>query len=359
MIYGLILAGGSGERLYPLSRINRPKQFLNLVNGNTFLYNTICRVSNIISKENLYVTTNVNYLKYVIEESKGIVNQENIISEPLNKETAVCIALASIKILKKDRNAVVLVFPSDHYIEMNQGFYDILNYVGDICVKKNGILMIGVKPKKPKTCYGYIHLSDKFKSINTNQYIYKVDKFIEKPDYQLAESMLMNGKYLWNSGIFCFRADVYLREVKIYLPEIYQGMCKIYKSLGNNDEEDVIKNVYKDIEGISIDYGIMNKSNNLYAIVANFYWDDMGSFDSLYKILSRSGENLSGRNVVLRESENCIVFGDDNLVLAFGLKNLIIVNTGDVTLIMDKYRENEIKDLFKLLKNEDKFEKFI
>lgn len=358
MIYGLILAGGNGERLYPLSRIDKPKQFLNLIDGRTLLYNTICRVSNIVSKENLYISTNIKYFKYVIEESKGIVNPSNIISEPLNKETAVCVALASTKILKKDRNAIILVFPSDHYIESCDGFYDILDYVNNICVDKNGILMFGVKPEIPKTGYGYIHLGDKLRLINMNKYVYKVDKFIEKPNYQLAKNM-MNGNYLWNSGIFCFRADVYLEEVKKYLPEIYDGMCKIYNGLGSNNEYNIINDVYKNIEAISIDYGIMYRSKNAYVALADFYWDDIGTFDSLSKTLDKDGKNLVKGNVFLKESENCLVFGNDNLVLTLGVKDLIIVNTDDVILIMNKYKEQEIKHLFQLLKNEDRFMNFI
>lgn len=361
MTYGLVLAGGKGSRLYPLSRVNRPKQFLDIINNKTLLHNTLCRISNIIDNENLYIITNKEYKSQVAVESKKFISESNIIVEPSNKETAVCIALAAIKLLKKDKDAVILIFPSDHYIEVSNLFYNILNCAIDISNKKRGLITIGIKPKNPQTGYGYIQTG---KLINcgiefSDLCVYKVERFIEKPSYEIAKDFILKGSYLWNSGIFCFRADVYLRELEKYLPKIYKGMIDIYKSIGEKDEEIVINKIYNQLEGISIDFGIMQKTRKAYVISGDFYWDDIGSFTSLIRTLKKDGKNFIKGNVLSEDSENCLVFGNDNLVITFGVKDLIVVNTGDVILIMNKTKEQEVKYLFELLKNKEQFSDFI
>lgn len=361
MVYGLVLAGGSGSRLYPLSRSNTPKQFLKVLNEKTLLYNTLDRVSKIIKGDNLYIITNKEYESKVVLESEKFVSKDNVIIEPFNKETAVCISLAAVKLLKKDKDAVMLVVPSDHYIELSDVFYDCLNCAIDVAYKKRGIVTIGIEPTFPQTGYGYIQAGKlinsgmKFPDLN----IYKVERFIEKPSYELAKDFVINGNYLWNSGMFCFRVDVYLRELEKYLPKIYKGMMDIYKTLGEEKEQEVINNIYEKLEGISIDFGIMQKTRKAQVISGDFYWDDIGSFSSLKRILKKDGNNFVKGNVLLEDSENCLIFGNNNLIITFGVDDLIVVNTDDVTLIIDRKREQEIKNLFKLLKNDVKFKDFI
>lgn len=361
MTYGLVLAGGKGSRLYPLSRVHRPKQFLDIINNETLLHNTLSRISNFIENKNLYIVTNKEYKENVILESKNFISEDNIIVEPLNKETAVCIALVAVKLLKKDKDAVILIFPSDHYIELSDNFYNILNCAIDISNKKRGLITVGIKPNKPQTGYGYIQIGEEinYGSKSSNYCIYKVERFIEKPSYEIAKDFILSGNYLWNSGIFCFRADVYLRELEKYLPKIYKGMIDIYKVIGEEEEEMVINNIYNHLDGISIDFGIMQKTRKAYVVSGDFYWDDIGSFTSLTRILEKDGRNFIKGNVLLEDSENCLIFGNDNLVITFGVKDLIIVNTGDVILIMDKKREQEVKYLFDLLKSKHQFKDFI
>ena len=361
MIYGLILAGGNGSRLYPLSRVNKPKQFLNILNEETLLHNTLSRISKIVCNENLYIITNKEYKENILLDSEKFIDVNNIIIEPFNKETAVCIALAAIKLLKKDKDATMLVFPSDHYIEISDAFYKCIKSAVDVSTKKRGIVTIGIEPTIPQTGYGYIQAGKLINSgINfSNLNIYKVERFIEKPSYELAKDFIISGNYLWNSGIFCFRVDVYLRELEKYLPKIYKGMMEIYKSLGEENEKEVINKIYKELEGISIDFGIMQKTRKAYVVAGDFYWDDIGSFTSLKRTLKKQGKNFTKGNILSEDSENCLIFGNDNLVITFGVKDLIVVNTDDVTLIMDKKREQEVKNLFRLLKDNIKFKKFI
>ncbi len=361
MIYGLILAGGKGSRLYPLSRVNKPKQFLDIIDNKTLLKCTINRACSIIDSQNIYIVTNNEYRDKLVCECSDSISEENIIVEPLNKETAVCISLAAVKLLKKDKDAIIFVFPSDHYIDSSHNFLNVANCALEFANKKRGLVTIGIKPIEPKTGYGYIQIGDPIKnSYNLNNInSYKVERFIEKPSYEIAKDFILNGNYFWNSGMFCFRADVYLRELEKYLPKIYKGMMQIYKSLGEKDENLVINNIYRQLDGISIDFGIMQKTRKAYVISGNFVWDDIGSFTSLVRILEKRGNNFIKGNVLSEDSENCLVFGDKNLTIIFGVKDLIVVNTSDVILIIDKNREQEVKYLFELLKNNEKFNEFI
>lgn len=266
-----------------------------------------------------------------------------------------------LDIQKKDKDAIMLIFPSDHYIEVSNDFYNILNCAINVSNKKRGLVTIGIQASTPQTGYGYIQIG---KSINcgeefSNLNIHKVERFIEKPSYEIAKDFILNGRYLWNSGIFCFRADVYLRELEKYLPKIYRGMIKIYESIDEKDEELIIDKIYNQLDGISIDFGIMQKTRKAYVICGDFYWDDIGSFTSLTKILKQEGENYLRGNVLLEDSKNCLVFGNDNLIINFGVQDLIIVNTEDVILIMDRKREQEVKYLFDLLNRRNEFKKFI
>ncbi len=203
MLYALILAGGKGTRLYPLSRSDNPKQFLKLMNNKSFLRNTVDRIKPIINKENIYVVTNEEYLGKIKDELPEI-NEENIFVEPENKETATCIGLSAIKLLKKDKDAVMLVLPSDHYIEGEKQFLDTLNQAVEIAEKRRGLVTIGVNPTRPETGYGYIEMGQR---INGEIATYKIERFTEKPNIEVAKDFLLKGTYLWNSGMFIWRAD--------------------------------------------------------------------------------------------------------------------------------------------------------
>lgn len=358
MTYGLILAGGRGLRLYPLSRSNKPKQFLDILEGKSLLRNTLERVSKVIDSNKIYIVTNKDFKKDVIIESSKFIDKDNIIIEPDNKETAVCIALACVQLLKKDKDANIMIFPSDHYIESSNGFYDVINEAVRISNKKRGLITIGIKPNEPKTGYGYIQTGKKINTLN-NIDVYKVDHFIEKPNFEIAKDFILKGNYLWNSGIFCFRADIYLRELEKYLPKIYSSMMEIYKSIGEKNQDLVINQIYPKLDGISIDFGIMQKTRRAYVIQGNFNWDDIGSFTSLKKILKSDNKNFITGKVLCQDSENCIVFGSKNLTITFGVKDLIVVNTDDVLLILDKNKEQEVKYISDILKGNEEFNKFI
>ena len=332
MIYALILAGGKGTRLYPLSRANQPKQFLKVINNKSFLVNTVERITPLIKKDNIYVITNQDYLSKIRGELSD-VNSKNIFTEPENKETATCIGLSAIKLLKKDNDAVMVVLPSDHHIEGQKAYLDTLSEAIEIANRRRGIVTIGINPTRPETGYGYI---------------------------EVAKDFLLKGTYLWNSGMFVFRADVILREIEKYLPKMYKSLMNIYQHIGEEDEEEVTREEYGLIDGISIDFGVMQRTRKAYVIKGDFKWDDIGSFNALSRYLNEYRNNKISNNVYIQDCENCSIFGgNEKLIIGFGVKDLVVVDAGDVILVMDKDKDQEIKHLLNDINETPEFGAFI
>lgn len=355
MIYGLILAGGKGSRLYPLSRADQPKQFLKLINNKSFLVNTVDRIIPLIDKDNIYVVTNTDYKDKVKEELVGI-KEENIFVEPANKETATCIGLSAVKLLKQDANAIMVVLPSDHYIQGEKNYIDTLSQAIEMANKRRCIVTLGIEPSRPETGYGYIEMGER---TNGNIPAYKIARFTEKPNSEVAKDFILKGTYLWNSGMFIFRADVILREIEKYLPKLHKSLMEIYKNLGEEKENEVVEKQYELIDGISIDFGVMQRTRKAYVIKCDFNWDDMGSFGALSRLLDTYRNNSISKNVYVDDCENCSIFGDKNLIIGFGIKDLVVVDAGDVILVMDKNKDQEIKHLLNKLNEEEQFNKFL
>lgn len=355
MIYGLILAGGKGSRLYPLSRADQPKQFLKLINNKSFLVNTVDRIIPLIDKDNIYVVTNTDYKEKVKDELVGI-KAENIFVEPANKETATCIGLSAVKLLKQDANAIMVVLPSDHYIQGEKNYIDTLSQGIEMANKRRCIVTLGIEPSRPETGYGYIEMGER---TNGSIPTYRIARFTEKPNSEVAKDFILKGTYLWNSGMFIFRADVILREIEKYLPKLHKSLMEIYKNLGEEKEDEIIKEQYELIDGISIDFGVMQRTRKAYVIKCDFNWDDMGSFGALSRLLDTYRNNSISKNVYVDDCENCSIFGDKNLIIGFGIKDLVVVDAGDVILVMDKNKDQEIKHLLNKLNEEKQFNKFL
>lgn len=346
----VIMAGGKGERFWPKSRINLPKQFLSLTDdGKSMIQHTVERVKNLVDIENIYVVTNEMY-KNLVSEHIPDIPEANIIIEPAAKNTAPCIGLAAVHIAKKDINSKMIILPSDHLIKFNEIFIDTLKTALDVVEKGDNLATIGITPNYPETGYGYINFT-KGESFKDSTNIYEVLRFVEKPNLEKAKEYLTSGQYLWNSGMFVWKASTILKNFKEYLPEIYEGLQKIGKSINTGKYEEVLKKEFLNLPSESIDYGIMEKAKNIYVIPGNFGWDDVGSWLSLERInkTNQDGNVITG-NVISIKTKNTIIQGSDKLIATIGLEDIVVVDTDDVTLICHKNNTQEVKEIISNLR---------
>lgn len=343
----LIMAGGRGERFWPKSRKSLPKQFLSLTDdGRTMIQLTVERIRPLIDLEDIYISTNRAYRGLVMEQLPGIP-PENILCEPVGRNTAPCIGLGAVHIAKKYEDAVMMVLPSDHLIKYNQMFLNALKDGCSIAEKGKNLVTIGITPDYPETGYGYI----KFLPQQADGNAYAVDRFVEKPDMETAKEYLESEEYLWNSGMFIWKVSTILDNMKSMLPDLHQGLLNIAEAIGTDKQEMVLEKVFPELESVSIDYGVMEKAENIFILPGVFGWDDVGSWLAVERIQksNESGNVVTG-NIITINSKNNIIQGGKKLIAAVGLENLIIVDTEDATLICDKGNTPDIKLVLENLK---------
>ncbi|EHI56480.1 hypothetical protein HMPREF9333_00342 [Johnsonella ignava ATCC 51276] len=343
----LIMAGGRGERFWPKSRKSLPKQFLSLTgDGRTMIQLTVERLMPLVALEDIYIVTNREYKDIVLEQIKGIP-AKNVLCEPSSKNTAPCIGFGAMYIEKLYNDAVMYVLPSDHQIKFTQIFLSALSDASDIAVKNSNLVTIGINPDYPETGYGYI----KFNPGITDGRAYMVDSFVEKPGIDLAKEYIASEEYLWNSGMFTWKVSSILKSIKEFMPDTYERLKTIQASMDNVDSEKVIEKEYSLIEAKSIDYGIMEKANNIYVVPGSFGWDDVGSWLALER-LQKSNEfgNVVTGDVISVNTENCIIQGEDKLIATVGLRDAIVVDTKDAILICNKDNAGDIKKVIENLK---------
>ncbi len=343
----LIMAGGRGERFWPKSRRNMPKQFLSLTDdGKTMIQLTVERILPIVDMQDIYISTNKDYAPLVAEQLPDIP-KENILCEPIGRNTAPCIALGAAHIVKKYEDAIMIVLPSDHLIKYNKMFLSALREGSQLAEEKSSLVTIGIAPDYPETGYGYI----KFKGDVCIGTAFEVDGFVEKPTLELAKEYLASDEYLWNSGMFLWKATTILSRFKQLLPDAYDCLMEIKDAIGTSMEAEVLNRIFPTFPSISIDYGIMEKSKNIFTIPGTFGWDDVGSWLSLGRIrTTNENGNIINGNVLSINTDNCIIEGSDKLIATIGLEDLIIVDTEDAILICDKTKTNDIKKVLENLK---------
>ena len=356
MISVVIMAGGKGERFWPKSRTNLPKQFLSLTNdGKSMIQHTVERLEGLVELENVYVVTNKLYEDLIVEHIPNLP-LENIIIEPEAKNTAPCIGLAAIYIAKKNPESKMIVLPSDHLIKFNEIFLDTLRSALEVVEDDGNIVTIGITPNYPETGYGYINFK---KGVSPHEITnaYEVLRFVEKPDLERAKQYLTSGEYLWNSGMFIWKVSTILKCFEDLLPEIYTGLKEIEDTISTDKYSDTLIKVFSEIPSESIDYGIMEKAKNIYVIPGNFGWDDVGSWLSLERInnTNQDGNIISG-NVVTVKTKNSIIQGSKKLIATIGLEDIIIVDTDDALLICNKDNTQEVKEVIANLKASNKTE---
>lgn len=341
--YVAIIAGGIGSRFWPKSRMSYPKQFLDILNtGKTLIQYTFERFEQFIPKENIFIVTSGEYAS-IVKNQLPDINDNNIVSEPSRKNTAPCIAFISFKILQDNPDATLIIAPADHLILDNTAFQLTCIKAIQFAETNDALVTLGIKPTYPNTGYGYIQHEGE--SVGNN--IYKVKTFTEKPNLELAKTFLMSGDFLWNAGIFIWKAESIIQAFELLHPELYEIFSTEKESFNTQNEKDAIERIYPLCASISIDYAIMEKADNVFVIPSSFGWSDLGTWASAYDNLEKDylGNAIAGDKVMVVDSTQCMISAPhDKLLLLQGLNDFIIVDTNDVLLICKKDKEQEIKE---------------
>jgi len=353
--YAVIMAGGIGSRFWPMSKESRPKQFIDILGtGETLIQQTFRRLSKICPKENILIVTNKNYKELCLEQLKN-VDKNNILCEPTMRNTAPCIAYAAFKIYSKNQDANMIVAPSDHLITNEDEFVKVVNNGMRMTAKYDILLTIGIQPSRPDTGYGYIQSSNS--KLEGNPIIKKVKKFTEKPSQELALQFLDSGDFLWNSGIFIWSAKTIIKSFRKHLRNIYDVFEEGNSFYNTKKENSYIDRIFPECNNISIDYGVMEKSDSVYVFPADLGWSDLGTWSSLYTYLDldKNQNAVQGNNVFLYDSGNNIVkIPNEKLVVLQGLNGYIIVENDGILLVCKKEDEQEIKEFVSDIKKKNK-----
>jgi len=338
--YAILMAGGVGSRFWPVSTSDFPKQFHDMLGtGETLLQKTFYRLTELIPTKNILIFTNQKYSEIILKQLD--VSSEQVILEPVMRNTAPCILYASLKIEKSNPDAQILIVPSDHWIENEKLFLKHIQQAFDFCANKDVLMTLGIQPTHPNTGYGYIEY-DK----NEIEPIKKVKRFCEKPNTKTAQHFLNNGNFLWNAGIFVWSVASVLRSFEKYQPKMYDLFNKGYLFYNTEQEQEFINENYAKSENISIDYALLEKSENIYVLPSIFDWSDLGTWNSLYEKLPKNNQKnaIIGAKVIAEYAQNNIIRTQSNKqVVLCGLSDFIIVETADTLLIYPKSNEQDIK----------------
>ncbi len=348
--YIVIMAGGSGTRFWPLSREAMPKQLLRIDGGETLIQQTIARVRPIIAPDHIHVVTNksqAEQIRYQVPE----LDKANFIIEPSARNTAAAIGLAAVYLNHHNPDSLMGVLPADHVVKNSEKFLETLKSAfyaaGEGC-----LVTIGIRPERPETGYGYIHAGRQLSQpAKETAEVFHVDRFTEKPDIETARKYLEDGHYFWNSGMFVWKTSVVISEIERHMPLLGDGLKKIRSVIGSNDEASVVSRVFSELESVSIDYGIMEKSDRVVVIPADLGWSDVGSWTALDEIAARDQKgNVIAGNVVDVDSRDSIIYASNRLVATAGLNDMVVVDTEDATLVCHKDRAQDVKKIVEELK---------
>lgn len=352
-ITAVIMAGGKGERFWPRSRTACPKQFLSLTaDGETMIQKTVKRLSPLVSPEDTFFVTNTAYLGLVSEQLPDIP-RANVIAEPCPRNTAPCIGLAAGIIQQKYGDAVMLVLPSDHLIHAEDMYLDTLRKACLAAEDGMNLVTLGITPTYPETGYGYI----KYVRGSGRNGVYSVERFVEKPDLETARTYLREACYLWNSGMFIWKASSILANIAQYMPELSEGLIPIVEAYGTPQFGQVLQERFSTLPSESIDYGIMEKAEHIFTIPGSFGWDDVGNWLAISRInhTDADGNCLAG-DVVSVSSRGCTISGGKRLIAALGLQDIVIVDTPDALLVCDKNSTQDIKKILSELRADGRTE---
>lgn len=338
-LYVVLMAGGVGVRFWPYSRNSRPKQFLDVLGtGKTLLQSTYERFLAICVPENIFIVTHEEHADLVRKQLPAL-NEDQVLAEPMRKNTAACIAYACFKIAQRNKNAVMVVSPSDHLILREHEFHTIIKKAAEQAEEQDKLITLGITPTRPETGYGYIQYHA------DNAFAKKVKTFTEKPELSLAQKFLESGDFVWNSGIFIWGVQAILEALRTHLSEMTEVFEEALPAFDTSEEKEAIKSTYAQCKSISIDYGIMEKATNVYVCLGNFTWSDLGSWGSIHEISEKDqNHNVINGNTLTYETHNCIIKGSPGtLIVAQGLDGYLIGEFGNVFIVCEKDKEEQFR----------------
>ena len=347
-MFAVIMAGGKGSRFWPRSREKTPKHLLDIQGERTIIRETVDRIRPLVPPERTLVVTGRSHAAELIRQLPEIP-AENILIEPVGRNTAPCIGLAALHIQKRVPDAVMLVLPSDHRIGDEAEYRRVLEAAGKTAAEGKPLLTIGIRPTGPEIGYGYIEQGDLFSTIDGRE-IHRVRAIREKPHIGQARAFLQRGGFLWNSGMFVWKASTILGAIERFLPELHAGLMQIREALGTEREEQVVGDIYAGLKAVSIDYGVMEKAEDVLVIPGNFGWSDLGSWDALWDVSGRdeNGNALRG-NFVGIDARDCLVHSPGKLVALVGVSDLLVVETDDALLICRRGRSQDVRRVVEIL----------
>ena len=343
----VILAGGSGTRFWPYSRHHHPKQLLNIIGDTSMLQMTVDRLKKIKKVTDIYIITRKNLYDLIIQDIKGI-KPDHVIVEPSGKNTAPAIGMMAAYLAIDNPDAVMGIFPADHLIVGHRKFEKAVNTANHLARKGDNLVTIGIKPHYPSTAYGYIQYDEKSEEDHIDAY--HVKTFAEKPHKKLAERFIASGDFVWNAGMFFWRAGTFMDSLKTFMPDLTDSLNKIAPKLHAGEQFDEL---WKFIDPESIDYGLLEKTDNIYVVTGDFKWNDIGSWSALYDVLNpRDDGNIVRGNGKVMNGKNNLIQSNGKFTAVLGLSDLVVVNTDDATLIVPRDKVEDVKDLVSFLKKD-------
>lgn len=342
-MFAVIMAGGGGTRLWPKSREQKPKQMHALVGDKPLVQETTDHLQQILGFDNVYIVSNENHARSILENMPYM--RDKFIIDPYRRDTAACIGLAAVYLSKIDPDAVMGVFPADPFIGSEKEF-GMAIHAAEKLAAQGHVVTIGIKPTGPETGYGYIETDGFFDTVD-DQSVMRVQCFVEKPTFEKAKEYLAAGNFLWNSGMFVWSIKTVLSLYEKHLPDIYERLMRIEQSIGTPHEKEIVDSEYKDMEKISVDYGIMEKLNDILVITGQFDWNDIGNWAAVRNIRDKdeNGNVIEGRHITV-DTKNCLILGaEDKIVATIGIEDLIVVDTEEALLICHKDRVQDVKQI--------------
>ena len=355
MLHAVIMAGGSGTRFWPESRAQWPKQLLSLAGDRSMLRSTWDRIAGLLPRERIHVATNAKLHGAVINQLPDVL-PSNVLGEPCKRDTAACIGWSAFHCLREDPDAVMAVMPSDHVIQDVQAFQAALGFAENL-VKDSPLRIVtfGIKPSYPAESFGYIERGEKINRAEDVFPAYQAVRFREKPKAAVAAEYVQSGRYYWNSGIFVWRADLILKNLRERQPAMYQHLESIESSFGHAGHAEVLQREFAAIDPISIDYAVLEHASDVAVIEAPFDWDDVGSWNAVRRLggVDDDGNTTQAKTLSLRSKGTIVRGPDDHLIVTLGLTDCLIVHTKDATLIANRHEEEAIREVVKLLEQQN------